>query len=853
MIDNRYDQLKSQLESLHYFQNFGVESIPLVETLISDLLRSFDNFQLLDKKCKKVISDLETSKNNYEIIKNENVRISNESNSLHVKILRDSQGAHQKENDSESRLNSLQVALERAQYGLQQEMQKSTKLQNENNQLKNRTAKLLADKDFFQGIELSESLKNEKRMDLISETTASSTIEPAIIDQLEGLSDELETAKKQLETKESCIEHLENTVKELTKKKNENYLNEQIGSADYSKINSDLRLDVDRLRSRCKDLLAQLLSSQQAFTELQNRRESRKSSLSGRSRKRSGSPSPKETALANRFQNEKNDLEHKCQDYEDKISKIIKNVQNYWKVFNLPKLWDLTPSRVDVEVLISDFLEAVDMQMRKLSVESSVTYKTAVEESHRSKLLIHQYGEKSTEHQMQISSAVNEIESLKKELNISNLKFEKLKQNYDDISAKLNIRSEELFTSQRSHEETLELQKKTEKQLSSLREFCHSLEDHLSISQSECNILQETAEQQLHDVKIELKNKKNLAVTTLGQLEVAEQRCLLLEGQIEFLNEENKDMKKSHAIDDLLNQITKLEEELKIKKKELENESETNEQIQSQLVHLRNTNKRLTSDMQRLQAEIDSKERVIYDSKQQVIEMKDVASMAEETKHHLTARIRELQILEENGKREKENISAQLSKEKQKIEELTNHLNNANETIASLDTQSDNLQMELNSQSNRINVVNSLTSDKDSQISSLQLALENLEHIVATKDGQIANRQSQLQALQEKLHEQQVVELGITEQLMAASQQICLLEQDLTSISADNEDLHENLRILENSLSSLKNQKEQLSQVHLHHMQVFYFIFCIFLFFVFFVFFIFCIFYIFFIFLFFIN
>lgn len=48
-VDKRFLFLKKRLDALHYCQTLSVESCPLVEKLLNDLVKTTEGFQLLKK------------------------------------------------------------------------------------------------------------------------------------------------------------------------------------------------------------------------------------------------------------------------------------------------------------------------------------------------------------------------------------------------------------------------------------------------------------------------------------------------------------------------------------------------------------------------------------------------------------------------------------------------------------------------------------------------------------------------------------------------------------------------------------------------------------------------------------
>jgi centrosomal protein CEP135 len=79
----RFQVLKRKLDALHYSSPFEINSMPLIEKLLADLIKTTEGFQSIKVKNSEMIQEIENLKNLVEPLRIENSKIIKENNELH--------------------------------------------------------------------------------------------------------------------------------------------------------------------------------------------------------------------------------------------------------------------------------------------------------------------------------------------------------------------------------------------------------------------------------------------------------------------------------------------------------------------------------------------------------------------------------------------------------------------------------------------------------------------------------------------------------------------------------------------------------------------------------------------------
>ena len=87
IAEQKYHGLKSQLQALNYLQPLGIESAPLVEKLLEDLVMTTESYRNLERRANKEAQSLNILQGQVLPLKNENSRLIRENNKLHQELI----------------------------------------------------------------------------------------------------------------------------------------------------------------------------------------------------------------------------------------------------------------------------------------------------------------------------------------------------------------------------------------------------------------------------------------------------------------------------------------------------------------------------------------------------------------------------------------------------------------------------------------------------------------------------------------------------------------------------------------------------------------------------------------------
>ena len=89
--ERRYSQLKRKLEVMKYIQPLGMDSVLLVEKLVSDLTATIEAHRQLSTKLDATEKELQMKQNQMQPLIKENSRLIRENNGLHARIVKDTE------------------------------------------------------------------------------------------------------------------------------------------------------------------------------------------------------------------------------------------------------------------------------------------------------------------------------------------------------------------------------------------------------------------------------------------------------------------------------------------------------------------------------------------------------------------------------------------------------------------------------------------------------------------------------------------------------------------------------------------------------------------------------------------
>lgn len=99
--------LKKRLETLRFYEPLGVESVPLVERLLGELLLATESLQKIEGEIKKLQTDNRALTSECEYLAHDKNRVVEELNSLHQKMIAQTVQAHARERQCELTLQKM--------------------------------------------------------------------------------------------------------------------------------------------------------------------------------------------------------------------------------------------------------------------------------------------------------------------------------------------------------------------------------------------------------------------------------------------------------------------------------------------------------------------------------------------------------------------------------------------------------------------------------------------------------------------------------------------------------------------------------------------------------------------------
>ncbi|RIA95882.1 hypothetical protein C1645_438709 [Glomus cerebriforme] len=86
-ISSEYNQLQQQLIKLNYHENFTLESIPLIKKLLNDLFTITENYQILQTKSQTIEKEKWETHCQVEPLKRSFIALTKENNQLHIDLI----------------------------------------------------------------------------------------------------------------------------------------------------------------------------------------------------------------------------------------------------------------------------------------------------------------------------------------------------------------------------------------------------------------------------------------------------------------------------------------------------------------------------------------------------------------------------------------------------------------------------------------------------------------------------------------------------------------------------------------------------------------------------------------------
>ena len=136
--DTRFQALRQRLQSLRYHQPLGLESAPLCEALLSDLVQSNNALKECREQLDNHARELVTTQGIVHPLRQENGRLLRESNQLHLVLIEAGETAATKQRQDAKAIGQLQAKVREATFVSSQLSQRVRTLEAENQSLRQR-------------------------------------------------------------------------------------------------------------------------------------------------------------------------------------------------------------------------------------------------------------------------------------------------------------------------------------------------------------------------------------------------------------------------------------------------------------------------------------------------------------------------------------------------------------------------------------------------------------------------------------------------------------------------------------------------------------------------------------------
>jgi hypothetical protein len=144
MDDRQLTLLRRKLEALNYTQPLHPASAPLVDSLVSDLVRTTDSYRQLKLQSAQQAQEIAGFNTKLEVVRQESGRLLSENNQLHLELIKQAEKHGRQEKEGYLASKKLEGQVADLSYWKQHNQERLEALDRENAQLKQKLAALVA-------------------------------------------------------------------------------------------------------------------------------------------------------------------------------------------------------------------------------------------------------------------------------------------------------------------------------------------------------------------------------------------------------------------------------------------------------------------------------------------------------------------------------------------------------------------------------------------------------------------------------------------------------------------------------------------------------------------------------------
>ncbi|KAG1695025.1 hypothetical protein DVH05_020955 [Phytophthora capsici] len=712
-----FGELQAQLRAMSYNEPVGVESVPLVRRLLTDLLTASTARDTIDKRLEKVQRDALELSQVILPLRKENAQLTRENNSLHLEIIHQEEAITEREKACELQLEGLRDDVKKLQFLNTQKTQQCTKKDQEVAKLQAQLERVLATggggelPSFgaasieMRGSDVSPSLRRlsmDSQQARKMQTEQQTQVAKDLQEQLAELTKENEKLRAQRELFDEKLAKREKEIDRLSK------LSEQVVDDKESSSKKLQKLE-ERYQSISKqeatELQVEQLSTQVDILNDQVAKYENRLKDATEQIQRNGNIAEKlQQAEVDRehFVKELNVLQAKYRILEEEHSRCS---DTHHEPGSRPVATSETPDAED------DQEQTEDVVSLKEQVQTLTAHKDRVEDAlramHYDKISYTNALSNANSHNRVLTSDLARTEAKLKEVNVVKAKLE---QSLADARSSLDAHTRELDVLRESLKQSEDNRARDNEKNASLHRELRSMDKLLSQRDEECRSLN-------HALLIQ-KGEVERLTGKLSRLEVAASGVEGDDGaqggnkavfaqEMKWLEEERHDLRREKEA--LMLRVMNLEEDLQKAKTSLEEAKQEKEKLLENVNVASKMQTNLESILEAKKSDCAELQRQLVESKDQARELTDklnqaqvLLSRAEETENEklvvqnealaLKRHVEELRDQNANLKNRVENDELHTKRLSDQIQKLQAEATIANKKCSSLEKEKAELQ-----------------------------------------------------------------------------------------------------------------------------------------------------------------
>ncbi len=144
MGERQLTMLRRKLEALNYTHPLHPGCAPLVDNLVSDLVRTTESYRQCKLQCAQQAQEIASFNTKLEVVRQESGRLLNENNQLHIELIKQAEKHDKKDQQSYLTVKKMEGQVSDLTYYKQHHKERMEVMDKENTQLKHRLEQLLS-------------------------------------------------------------------------------------------------------------------------------------------------------------------------------------------------------------------------------------------------------------------------------------------------------------------------------------------------------------------------------------------------------------------------------------------------------------------------------------------------------------------------------------------------------------------------------------------------------------------------------------------------------------------------------------------------------------------------------------